>query len=84
MHSCGNGLQWDAGGEDVPDWISITEAAALSGYNAAYLRRLIRNGKIAAERKGPMWWVDRKSLTAYLRMAQRQEDKRHGPKRQGS
>ncbi len=68
----------------MPDWISIVEAAELSGYNAAYIRRLIRNGKIAAERKGPMWWVDRKALNAYLRLAQSQDDRRHGPRQRGS
>ncbi len=64
----------------MPDWITIDEAAVLSGYNAAYLRRLIRGGKLSAEKKGLMWWVDRKALIAYLRQAQQQVDRRHGPK----
>ena len=55
----------------MPDWISVEEAAALSGYNAEYLRRLVRQGKIAADLKGPMYWIDRASLQAYVEEAER-------------
>ncbi|GIV77452.1 MAG: hypothetical protein KatS3mg050_1846 [Litorilinea sp.] len=36
----------------MTDWISVQEAAELSGYKPAYLRQLIREGKLCAERKG--------------------------------
>jgi len=64
------------------DWISISEAAQLTGYFPEYLRKLIRQGKIKAERKGPMLWVDRRSLITYLRASEKagKKDKRHGPK----
>ena len=45
-----------------PDWITTREAAEISGYHVNYIRRLIRRGKIAAEKKGSMWWVDGDSL----------------------
>jgi excisionase family DNA binding protein len=50
----------------MPEWVSVEEAARLSGYKPTYLRQMIRQGKIAAERKGPMYWIDRASLQAYL------------------
>ncbi len=64
----------------MPDWITITEAVGLSGYHPEHLRELIREGKIAAEKKGTMWWIHRSALLKYLRAAQRQPDRRHGPK----
>ena len=35
----------------MDNWITTTEAAELSGYHPVYLRRLIRGGVIAAEKK---------------------------------
>ena len=62
------------------DAISTEEAAQLSGYHPEHIRRLIREGKIKATRKGTMFWIDRKSLKQYLRKATQSLDKRHGPK----
>ncbi len=62
------------------DWISTAEAAEASGYHPERVRELIREGKIRAVKKGNTWWVDRKSVLAYLKAAQKAEDKRYGPK----
>ncbi len=62
------------------DWISTAEAAVLSGYHPERVRELIRERKIIATKKGNTWWVDRKSVLAYLKAAQKSEDKRYGPK----
>ena len=64
------------------DWITTTEAAAISGYHPYYLRELIRKGKVNAEKKGNSWWVKRQSLLEYLDSANKAkgQDKRHGPK----
>jgi hypothetical protein len=48
-------------------WISTDEAVDLSGYDCAYLRRLIQRGKIEAAKKGGQWWVDCDGLQAFLR-----------------
>ena len=40
----------------MADWISVDEAAELSGYNVQHIRRLIRGKQIAATKKGLMWW----------------------------
>jgi excisionase family DNA binding protein len=67
------------------DWISTEEAAELSGYHPEHIRRLIRQGKIKASRKGAMFWVDRPSLLTFLKASERakSKDKRHGPKSHG-
>jgi len=46
------------------DWIPTAEAMRLTGYNAEYLRRLIRQGKVVARKFGSVWQVDRASLLA--------------------
>jgi excisionase family DNA binding protein len=50
----------------LPDWITTQEAAELSGFHPEYVRRLARQGKIGAEKKGRDWWIDRDVLHAYL------------------
>ena len=62
------------------DWITTTDAAALSGYNEEYIRRLIRTRKIPARRFGPMWQLRQSALLAYMRTAQGSPDKRRGPR----
>jgi hypothetical protein len=64
----------------MADWISVEEAQQLSGYHPEHIRRLIREEKVHAEKKGGQWWVDRKSFIAYLDEAKSSEDQRRGPK----
>lgn len=63
----------------MAEWISVEEAASISGYNMEHIRRLIRNGLLSAQKKGPMYWIDRKSLEAYVKDAKNSEDRRKGP-----
>ncbi len=51
---------------DLPEWITVDEAADQSGYNPQHIRRLARAGKIGAEKKGRDWWIDRDQFRAYL------------------
>ena len=62
------------------DWITTAEASAYSGYHPEHLRRLIRSGKIEAQKFGIVWQISKSSLSRYLQEAERSEDKRHGPK----
>ena len=62
------------------DWITTSEAAELSGYNNEYLRWLIREGKISAQKFGTTWQVSKSSLLTYLREAEKSQDKRRGGK----
>ena len=66
---------------DEPEWITVTQAAEISGYNAVYLRRLIRAAKIDYRMFGFMYQVDKKSLLNYLKEAGKKKDKRYSPKR---
>ena len=50
---------------DDMEYVSVDEAAEVTGYAPAYIRRLLRQQKIKAEKKGTMWWVDLDSLKAY-------------------
>ncbi len=64
----------------MTDWIPTDEAMRPTGYNAEYLRRLIRQGKVKAQKFGAVWQISRSSLLAYRENAQSTEDKRRGPR----
>jgi excisionase family DNA binding protein len=51
------------------EWLTVQEAAKMTGYHAEYLRLLIREGKITARK-----------LQTYLKLAESSSDRRHGPK----
>lgn len=50
---------------DGMEYVSVEEAAKATGYAPAYIRRLLRQEKIKAEKKGTMWWIDLDSLKKY-------------------
>ena len=62
------------------EWLTVQEAAKLTDYHAEYLRLLIREGKIAARKFGPVWAIDKSSLLTYLKTAEKSTDRRHGPR----
>ena len=62
------------------DWLTVQEAAKLTGYHAEYLRILIREGKITARKFGPVWAISKSALLTYLKIAEKSADRRHGPK----
>jgi excisionase family DNA binding protein len=61
------------------DWLTVQEAAKLSGYNPEYITRLIRQKQIEARKFSIVWQVNKESLLAYLAKAQELGGKR-GPK----
>jgi len=61
-------------------WLTIAQAAQLSGYHPVTLRRLIYAGRIKARKFGPVWQVNRTGLIAYTRKVSKLGAKR-GPKR---
>jgi excisionase family DNA binding protein len=63
------------------DYITVSQASKLSGYNEEHIRRLLRDGLISGRKFGIVWQVSESSLLAYLTEAQKSEDKRHGPKK---
>jgi excisionase family DNA binding protein len=62
------------------EWLSVNDAAKLSGYHPEYIRRLIRDGEIEARKFSIVWQVRRESLVAYIENANSQSDKRFTPK----
>ena len=62
------------------EWLTVQEAAKLTGYHAEYLRIMIREGKITARKFGPVWAINKASLLTYLKIAEKSTDRRHGPK----
>jgi len=65
---------------DGDEWLTVQDAAKLSGYHAEYLRLLIRDGKLNAHKFGPIWAISKFSLLAYLEIAHKSDDGRQGPK----
>ena len=62
------------------EWITVQDAARLSGYHAEYVRLLIREGRLTAKKFGPLWAISKYSLLAYLDTARKSDDGRLGPK----
>ena len=61
------------------DWITTTEAVALSGYHIDYIRKLIKAGKVKGQKWGQQWQVGRSSLLAHIAKTEKLGAKR-GPK----
>lgn len=62
------------------DWITVQQAAELTGYHVEYLRELIREGRVRARKFADVWAVSRKSLLDYIReQAQRGEKRGRKP-----
>lgn len=66
--------------KDLPAWMTTQEAAEYSGYDVEHVRRLARQGRIGAVKKGRDWWIDYEMFMAYLESMEANEDKRSGPK----
>lgn len=57
-------------------WLTVNEAAKLSGYHPESIRELIRQKKIKARKFSIVYQVDRESLLAFLKKAQMMGEKR--------
>ena len=58
------------------EWIAVSQAAEISGYHPEHIRELLREGKVKGRKFGPLWQVDRVSLLAYVRKAEKLGAKR--------
>jgi excisionase family DNA binding protein len=59
--------------------ITISAAAAATGYNPQYLRRLLRKQRLKGIRIGQQWLIDLDALNAYLAWSLESDDQRRGP-----
>jgi len=48
-------------------WLTVNEAASLSGYHPEYVRQLIRDGKVTAKKFSIVWMVSKESLLDYVK-----------------
>jgi len=62
------------------EWLTVHQAADISGYHFNYIRQMIRAGKLEARKFGPVWQVSRTALLAYIEEAEESGDLRRGPK----
>ena len=58
------------------DWLTVNEAAKLSGYHPESIRELIRQEKIEARKFSIVYQVNRESLLAYIAQAKKMGEKR--------
>lgn len=61
---------------DRHEWLTVNEAAKISGYHPERIRELIRDNKIIAHKFSIVWQVDQKSLLAYLKRMHELGEKR--------
>ena len=62
-------------------YITVQAAAEISGYNAQYLRRLLRAEKLDSVKVGQMWLIKLESLESYTERAGQVTDRRLGPRK---
>lgn len=66
-------------GAVLEEHLSVRAAAAYSGYNTQYLRRLLRAGRLDGTRIGQVWLIKLASLEEHLRNGRLSQDRRYGP-----
>jgi hypothetical protein len=64
----------------IVNHISVQAATEISGYNAQYLRRLLRTGKLGGAKVGQVWLIDLTSLQIHISSAMSSNNLRYGPK----
>jgi hypothetical protein len=62
------------------EFLTISAAVIITGYNSQYLRRLLRNGRLAGVRVGQIWLIKLHSLAGYLTSFNAANDRRFGAK----
>jgi excisionase family DNA binding protein len=53
------------GARGLPDYLTVEETAQVLGYSDHYVRRMLRKGKLRADKKGGMWLVYRRAVENY-------------------
>ena len=62
------------------DYLSVSQASELSGYNQQYIRRLLRRGFFRTKRIGQIWLIEKSEFISYVDNARQSVDYRFGPK----
>ncbi len=53
------------GSSKLPDYLTVEETAAFLGYHPNSVRKMVRAGKLRADKKGTMWLIYREALEEY-------------------
>ncbi|MCP4542700.1 MAG: helix-turn-helix domain-containing protein [Chloroflexi bacterium] len=53
------------GSTRLPDYLTVEETAEVLGYHPNSVRKMVRAGKLRAEKKGTMWLIYREALEEY-------------------
>ena len=64
----------------IHNHITVQTAAELTGYNAQYLRRLMRSGTLEGLKIGQTWLIEWNSLAEHVIHGKRKIDHRCGPR----
>ena len=56
-------------------WLTVNEAAEISGYHPEYVRQLIRDGKVIAKKFSIVWMVSKESLLEYVKSQEKPPQK---------
>jgi excisionase family DNA binding protein len=56
-------------------WLTVNEAADVSGYHPEYVRQLIREGKVVAKKFSIVWMVSKESLLEYVKSQEKPPQK---------
>ena len=68
----------------MDEWIDTNEAHLISGYSIQHLRYLLRESKIAGQKKPGGYWINKASLETYIASAKESSDKRLGPQKEST
>jgi excisionase family DNA binding protein len=63
------------------EWITTTEAEALTGYTADYFRKAIKRGRLAGRKRGRDWFLSKAEVLAYAKEMQELGSSKHDPTR---
>jgi excisionase family DNA binding protein len=70
-------------GEPIAEgWVTISQAAEITGYHVKYLRRLAGQGRIEGHKVNRGWLLNVSSLLAYKAQMDRLGDQKHNPQRE--
>jgi excisionase family DNA binding protein len=62
----------------LPRLLEVSQVALRLGFSPEYVRRLIRNGDLAAIRFGIRWRVDPADVQAFIQKQRRERSNGHG------
>jgi excisionase family DNA binding protein len=71
-------------GFNTTDWITTKEAAKLTGYKVKYLRQLISQGRLEAQKLGRDWFLNKAKLLSYADEMKHLGPAKHDPWRTGA